>query len=279
MDLLETRELVYFVAVAEELHFGRAALRVGVAQPALSRAIARLERRLGVPLLARTSRRVTLTAAGEVLLREGIRALEAVDGAARRTRRAGAATRLVLVAKLGTAPVASILAAFRADPAVVPVDVVHDGEQRVAMLRDGRADVALLHRPHNDLTGLRTLDLHTEPLVAVLAPGHRLAGRAAVHRSDLAGEPVARWPESAAAGGPDRPLVRDVGQLTRLITGGGAIALLPESAVGQVPRALPCIPVTDAEPTTSVLAWSPDNHSDALAAFLVHARAHRATAA
>ncbi len=87
---METRELRYFVAVAEELHFGRAAERLGIAQPPLSRAISQLERRLGTTLLERTSRSVALTPAGEVLLSEGRAALDAVAAAERRTRRRAA---------------------------------------------------------------------------------------------------------------------------------------------------------------------------------------------
>src|SRR5439155_11167476 len=100
---VETRELRYFVAVAEELHFGRAAERLGIAQPPLSRAIRRLEHRMGVTLLERTSRSARLTAAGEVLLAEGRAALEAVAAATRRTRRAGRPEQsLVLVMKPGS---------------------------------------------------------------------------------------------------------------------------------------------------------------------------------
>lgn len=85
---MEMRELRYFVAVAEELHFGRAAERLGIAQPALSRALTGLEGRLGVALLERSSRRVRLTDAGAVLLTEARAILAAAEAAERRTREA-----------------------------------------------------------------------------------------------------------------------------------------------------------------------------------------------
>jgi DNA-binding transcriptional LysR family regulator len=90
MDEVELRELRYFIAVAEELNFTRAAARLGLAQPPLSAAIGKLERKLGVRLLERTSRRVALTPAGAVLLEQGRIAVEAVGAAVERTRRAAA---------------------------------------------------------------------------------------------------------------------------------------------------------------------------------------------
>ncbi len=119
MEGLEVRELVYFTAVAEELHFGRAAARLGMAQPPLSRAIQQLERRLGVTLLERSSRRVALTEAGAVLLRESRRVLDAASAAARRTRRAGRAEpQLVLAVKPGGdgGLLPAILDAYQAEP-------------------------------------------------------------------------------------------------------------------------------------------------------------------
>jgi LysR family transcriptional regulator, benzoate and cis,cis-muconate-responsive activator of ben and cat genes len=100
---METRELRYFVAVVEELHFGKAAQRLGIAQPPLSRTIARLERQLGIALLERNSRKVTLTEPGTVLLAEGQSILRALTVAERRTRQAATSQPgLVLAAKAGS---------------------------------------------------------------------------------------------------------------------------------------------------------------------------------
>ena len=93
---METREVAYFTAVAEELHFGRAAERLGITQPPLSRAVARLERRMGVRLLERTSHSVALTPAGLVFLDECHRLLQALDDAVRRARQAAHPARIVL---------------------------------------------------------------------------------------------------------------------------------------------------------------------------------------
>src|SRR5579863_6356265 len=98
MDDVEVRELRYFIAVAEELNFTRAADRLGMSQPPLSSAIARLERKLGVRLLERTSRRVALTPAGAVLLEQGRIAVQGVAAATERARRAAAQPDLLTVA-------------------------------------------------------------------------------------------------------------------------------------------------------------------------------------
>ena len=202
---METRELRYFVAVAEELHFGRAAQRLGMAQPPLSRAIRQLERRLGVALLERTSRAVTLTEAGSVLLREGRAALDAVDAADRRTRRAALAATghpgLVLVTKAGASSelLAKLLDAYAAEPGAVTVDVLLCGPaEQERLLRNGRADVALLHRPFDSTAGFDTEELTTEGQVVVLPAGHPLTGRPDVRMADvtdLPGLPLPRWPE------------------------------------------------------------------------------------
>ena len=273
---METRELRYFVAVAEELHFGRAAQRLGMAQPPLSRAISRLERRLGVALLERTSRTVALTGAGSVLLREGRAALDAVDAADRRARRAALAATgrpgLVLVAKAGASGelLAKLLDAHAAEPGAADIDVLLCGiGEQEGLLRDGRADVALLHRPFDSTVGFDTEELCTEGQVVVLPAGHPLAGRAHLRTADVAalpGLPLPRWPrrDGTYPDGPG-PEVHDHAQLLQLIALGRAAAVLPESCRAQLGPDLAAVPLPDAPTVTTVIAWPPHSRSLALA--------------
>ncbi|MFI5436638.1 LysR family transcriptional regulator [Rhodococcus baikonurensis] len=201
MDDLETRELRYFVAVAEELHFGRAADRLSISQPPLSRAIRQLERRLGVQLLERDRRGVALTDAGRVLLREATVTLDALAAAARRTRRAGNPKRpLVLVTKAGASHelLSQLLDMFASEPDTAPIEILlcEVGEQ-AGLLRDGHADVALMHRPFDDLVGFDTENLCVEGQVAILPARHPLASRDQLTLADVRNVPdlpIARWP-------------------------------------------------------------------------------------
>ncbi|MEV4256550.1 LysR substrate-binding domain-containing protein [Spirillospora sp. NPDC049652] len=190
MSDLEVRQLRYFAAVAEELHFGRAAERLGMAQPPLSRAIRDLERQLGVTLLERTTRSVSLTPAGEVLLCDARTVLEAIGAADRRARHAGRPQprlRLALKADGDGGMLPALLAAYQREDAALPVELVWGGRgEQPQALRDGRADVALLLSPF-DGRGLDSEPLRTEPHLAVLAADDPLAARTSLELADLAG--------------------------------------------------------------------------------------------
>ncbi|OON76685.1 LysR family transcriptional regulator [Streptomyces tsukubensis] len=276
---METRELRYFVAVAEELHFGRAAERLGIAQPPLSRAIGQLERRLGAALLERGSRAVTMTETGTVLLREARAALDAVEAAERRTRRAARAASggpgVVLAMKAGASSelLAKLLDAYASEPGAVDVDLVLCGiGEQERMLRDGRADVALLHRPFDATAGFDTEELSTEGQVLVLPARHDLAGRSGVHMAEAAalpGLPMPRWPRSDGTYPEgDGPKVRDHTQLLQLVSLGRTSMVAPESCRSQLIGDLVAVPVLDAPAITTVIAWPPHSRSVAVAALV-----------
>ncbi|MCP2265610.1 LysR family transcriptional regulator [Promicromonospora thailandica] len=263
MDGLETRELRYFVAVAEELHFGRAAERLAIAQPPLSRAIQQLERRLGVTLLERDRRGVALTPAGATMLAEARLALDAVDAVVRRTRRAAAPTPgLVLTTKAGASHelLKRLLDAYAQRPDAVDVDVLlcEVGGQR-GLLRDGSADVALVHSPYDVLTGLETATLQTEGQVAIVPGAHPLARRTRLtlaEVSDVPDLPIARWPrhDGTYPPGPG-PEVRTQSQLAQLVALGRTLLVIPGSSrAWQWPEHV-AVPVVDAPEVTTLLAW------------------------
>jgi DNA-binding transcriptional LysR family regulator len=278
MNDLEVRQLRYFVAVAEELHFGRAAGRLGMAQPPLSRAIRDLERQLGVTLLERTTRQVRLTAAGEVLLRDARTALEAVTAAARRARQAGSPSprlRVALKADVDGGLLPQILDAYRADDAALPPELVLGalGEQPQA-LRDGRADVGLLLCPFDD-RGLDSEPLLTEPLLVALAAADPLAARTRLCLADLAGR---RLPGGSAAShgrpaGPGRagqaPPASNLSEIFSLVETGSVVFFAPASVARRYPRpGVAYRPVSDLPDSTLALAWPQDARSPAVAAFV-----------
>ncbi|MFD0656564.1 LysR family substrate-binding domain-containing protein [Thermocatellispora tengchongensis] len=161
-----------------------------------------------------------------------------------------------------------ILAAYETDPDAVPVDIVLCSAHECAgVIRDGRADVGLLHRSNTDLTGLDIEELLTEDQVVVLPHSHHLADRVSVCLADLAGETMPHW-SADPHNTPNRLSVRDVGQLMQLIALGRAIAVVPASVRGQLRDDLTCVPVTDAQPTTLILAWPQGHRASALAAFV-----------
>ncbi|MFD9435668.1 LysR family transcriptional regulator [Streptomyces sp. NPDC060002] len=283
MDNLETRELRYFVAVAEELHFGRAAERLGMAQPPLSRAIQRLERRLGVSLLERNRRGVALTGAGEVLLHEGRAALDATTAAARRARRAGGADRpggphdrhrLVLAVKAAASHelLQKLLDAYAAEPDAAEIEVLPCGIcEQEELLRDGRADVALMHAPFNSLAGFDSEELMTEGQIAILPTGHPLAARQTLclaDVSDVPDLPLARWPRHGTYAPGPGPEIRDQTQLAQLIALGRTVAVFPDSARAWLWAEHCAVPLTDAPPVVTHIAWPAHSRSLALAGLI-----------
>ena len=293
-QLIDLELIRRFVVVAEELNFTRAAGRLGLAQPPLSAAIGKLERRLGTKLLERTSRRVTLTPAGAVLLEQGRLAIEAADAAVNRARRAGTEPRRLTVAVkpgTGTELIQRIIQRYATDPRMPPVHALFgQAGGPAAAVRGGVADVAILRAPF-DQRGLDTELLLTEPRVAILPAGHRLAARAELRRADLAGEPVPRWagqddPAAAAhwtgadTPGPapsqhssqhsgDGPEINDISQLLDAVALGNVVAYVPFSVAAEHRTAgLTFVPVTDLAPSEVTVAWPQSSRSRAVAAFV-----------
>ncbi|WP_173134712.1 LysR family transcriptional regulator [Kibdelosporangium persicum] len=278
----EIRELRYFCAVADELNITRAAERLGIAQPPLSRAMRQLERRLGVGLFDRTGNRLVLTEAGEVFRKEAAVVLSALDSAVHRTRHVGRA--LVVTAKPGVATrlLLQISERFRADPAAPEIRVVVSGfGEQADMVRDGRADVAIAACV--DGHDLDVELLATEPRVAALAAGHKLAGREVLSTADLIDEPAPRWNDPRVVdrdywlGNPrrpaDGPIVRDSAQLLDVVALGQAVALVPVSlATANVRPDVTYRPVSDAPPYRTTALWPAGSRSASIARFLQTAR-------
>jgi DNA-binding transcriptional LysR family regulator len=198
----ELRHLRYFVAVAEELNFSRAARRLRMAQPPLSVAIRQLETELGTELFRRSSREVTLSEAGEVFLARAKRTIAEAEGAVAAAKRAAAGELGSLrigfswSARFETLP--ALGRAFRLERPEVELLTEEVWNSRMAdVLRDGTVDVAIALCP--EIVGDLTYEpIRREGVVALLAASHPLAGEQAIHLDELADEEFVLFPRELA---------------------------------------------------------------------------------
>ncbi|PJE94457.1 LysR family transcriptional regulator [Streptomyces carminius] len=196
---MELRQLGYFVAVAEERNFTRAAERVHISQSGVSAQIRRLERELGAELFDRSARTVTLTAAGEAALGHARAALAAAEAVGRAVDEVVGLVRgrltVGMVAGCTLTPLFDALAAFhRAHPGV-ELSLLEDNSDRlVAQVRDGALDLALVGAADAAPDGLEALTVVSERLVAAVPAGHPLAERRRVTLRDLVTHPIVCMP-------------------------------------------------------------------------------------
>jgi DNA-binding transcriptional LysR family regulator len=279
---LDLRRLRYFVAVAEELHFGRAAQRLYIAQPVLSRHIRKLELELGTELFVRDSRHVELTEAGAQLLEEARELLSAAEAARRRLHGAALGGRVLTVGFFVGDSFTPALVAFSERRPDVEVRLLRIyWSDQVEVLRERRADVAFVHLPI-DRDELELLPVRTEPRVAVLPATHRLAGAAEISIADLADEPVIiqngasdAWqafhnvdPRPDGRRPRAGPRVDNIEEKLQQVAAGRAISFLPASAAATVVQpGVVYVPVTDIPPIEICLAWPAGRESPLVADF------------
>jgi DNA-binding transcriptional LysR family regulator len=282
---LDLRKLRYFVAVADRLHFGRAADDLHIAQPVLSRQIRALEHDLGAALLTRDSHGVTLTDAGEQLLADAGPLLASADAARRRVTLAARGGRRLMVGFRAGVAVAPAIQQFAIRHPDVIVDVQRiEGDDQAAQLLDGRIDIGYVRLPIDE-TGLRVIPVYTEPRVAVLPTGHRLAGKEQITEADLAGEPLL-WDSDSSTQPTRRPhpnagyLVRGVDETLEHVAAGRGISFLARSAtVFYSHPNISYVPVSDVAPDQVCLAVAASRTSTVVDDFVAAAQASAAITA
>ncbi|MGW7717905.1 LysR family transcriptional regulator [Streptomyces chartreusis] len=266
MDL-DLRKLRYFVAVAEELHFGRAAERLHIAQPVLSRQIRSLEDELGAEVFDRGRRGTLLTPAGKQLLEDAVPLLASAQALVRRVKSSAQGTRSLTIGFMPGITVTPAMIAFTAHHPDVNVRLLRTtwGDQ-VAVLLDGRADVGIVRLPI-DRQDLEVRPLFQEPRVVMVPVGHRLADRRSVTVKDLAAEhliqdpnAVPEWRDVAlelrSGERPEVPVIHQVEEKLELVAVGAGICVLPLSTATFYtrPDVIP-LPVDDLGPNEVALAW------------------------
>jgi DNA-binding transcriptional LysR family regulator len=290
---MDLRQLRYLVALAEELNFTRAAASEHIAQPALSQQIRRLEDELGLALVERTTRHVSLTAAGELLVVRARRVLAELEAAqAELEALRGITTGHVTIGAMhtmGPIDLSLVLASFHELHPDIGLTVREQSSEEMAeMLRVDEVDLAFLSVTERvEAHGLGLYQLVSEELVVLLPPDHALASRDQVRMADLAGQPFISFREGArlrelllAAGReanfePRVTLESNESQrIRRLVSRGLGVAILPRSdAVGPGADVAVAALVDPGLRRDITLAWREGRrHAPAAAAFLTLAR-------
>jgi DNA-binding transcriptional LysR family regulator len=276
---MDLRLLRYFVAVAEERHFGRAAARLHMSQPPLSRAIKQLEADLGIVLLHRSATGVTLTAAGALLHDEARTLLEHADQVRARMATVGASALTVgTIADSAEEAGTRLAAAFRRRNPGVDVRIREaDFTDPTAGVRSGLADVAVTRTPF-DRTGISTLVLRSDAVGVVLRADDRLVGRDVVHVRDLADRQWFQLPEGTdpvwraywngtKAGDRlrDGPIVRTITECLQGTLWNGTVGMMPMGHA--LPEGLICVRLAGMPASRLVLAWNSSSANPLIRSF------------
>jgi DNA-binding transcriptional LysR family regulator len=292
MDQIELRHLRYFLAVAEELHFGRAANRLHMAQPPLSQQIRRLEEMIGFPLFARSSRSVKLTPAGEALRERASRTVSRVHEDIEAARSVGRGEEGALtVGFVGSAMLTRLPAMLGRYRALYPRVKLSLREFHTSQLEEGIREGAIhvgLVRDIGMTEDLRAEALLTEPLIAVLPKGHALAKHTTVPIVDLREEPFVFFPRSAGTYAWEntvqlcerqgfRPnVVQEAPQwltILRLVGAGLGVTIAPAAVEKIATPEVACRRLSPAGGTTNIeLVYRADEPSSLVKAFCALAR-------
>ena len=284
---MDTRQLEYFVAVAEELNFTRAAARLFAVQSTVSAGIRSLESDLGTALFVRSTKSVALSPAGELLLPEARLALEAVD----RVRSAAAASsagirgrvRVGIFTNVGFVDLPGLFGEFHGLHPLVDLQLGASPSGSTGLaddVRRGRVDVAFMGLPIADLAGLEVLTLAETRFVAVLPSRHPLASRSTVTLADLAADRFVDTPAGfgnrvvierafAAAGIPREvsTVVGDLSEIPRFVAADLGIAVVPELTLDPPPGTV-FVPLVGPVVEWQLSVVSRPNPSPAVAALL-----------
>jgi DNA-binding transcriptional LysR family regulator len=268
---IELRHLRYFVAVAEELHFGRAALRLHLAQPPLSQQIRKLEELIGFPLFTRTSRSVSLTAAGASFL-EGARrtlrnAQKEIDEARSVGRGEVGSLHIGYVGSGMLTNLPNVLRQYREAYPLVRL-TLHESFTAKVMegLENGTLDAGIL-RDGDPAEGLHVKTILSEPFVAVLPRTHPRAAQKSISAGSLRDEPFVYYPRSAGARAFEKPftifeehgfrpkIVQEAAHwltISRMVGAGFGVTIAPECVRLIAPADVVCIPIRNSKVTSNL---------------------------